>query len=227
MKYAFYPGCALHATARPYAMSTNEIADALDVELPELEDWSCCGATVYQTLDEVSSLSLSGRNLALAEKNGSPDIVTPCAACFGVLRKADHRLTEDPDQRHQVNEALDETGLSYDGGVRVRHLLDVLIEDVGLDKIRSKVTESLDGLKVVCYYGCLMTRPPAVAGTARPRSRLACLATPRRWYAPPGGGSRAATGSTSTRPTPTSSGWHPRRPLSVSNSAARPHLCRA
>ncbi len=168
MKYAYYPGCSLGATALPYSMSLQEIARVLDMDMPELEDWNCCGSTVYQALDEASSLTLAGRNLALAEQNGSDDLVTPCAACFAVMGKTSHTLATEPELGSQVGEALGEAGLSYAGKVGVRHLLDVLVNDVGLDAIRAKVTHPLTDLKVVCYYGCLLTRPPAVTGAAHP-----------------------------------------------------------
>ena len=170
MKYAFFPGCALASTARPYGMSTKEVTRVLGMNMPELADWNCCGASVFQSLDELSYLSLSGRNLALAEKNGAHDMVTPCSGCFSALGKASDNLARYPDQRELVDEALSEAGLTYSGDVRVRHLLDVLVGDVGLDAVRAKVTQPLTGLRVVCYYGCLLTRPPAVTGADHPEN---------------------------------------------------------
>ena len=164
MRYGFFPGCSLGATARAYGMSFERIARVLDLDMPELEDWNCCGSTVFQSLGEASSLSLSARNLALAEKSGSKELVTPCAACFAVLRKATEYLAHKPELKGQVDAALRETGLRYGGGVGVRHLLDVLVNDIGLDAVRAKVTHPLAGLKVACYYGCLLTRPPAITG---------------------------------------------------------------
>lgn len=168
MTYAFYPGCSLEGTARAYGMSFREIARVLELDMPELNDWNCCGSTAFQTLDEVSYLSLSGRNMALAEKGGSKHIVTPCAACFAVLQKAKHHLAHDPEAKRKVNAALGKSGLSYRGDVGVRHLLDVLVNDVGLDVISARVSQPLHGLKVACYYGCLLTRPPAITGWDHP-----------------------------------------------------------
>jgi len=172
MKYAFFPGCSLAATGRAYGMSCLEVARILDLDLPELDDWNCCGTSVFQIVDELSSLTLGGRNLALAEKTGSEDIVTPCSGCFYTLQKANHTLADLLERKREVNERLGEAGLSYGGGVRVRHLLDVVVNDVGLDEIKSRVTRPLTGLKVVCYYGCLLTRPPAVSGAANPEYPL-------------------------------------------------------
>jgi len=164
MKYAFFPGCSLSATGRPYGMALHQVARILDLDLPELEDWNCCGTSVLQTVDEQSFLAFGGRNLALAEKAGSEDIVTPCSGCFYTLSKANHALATVPESKRDVDETLSEAGLRYDGGVRVRHLLDVVVDDVGLDDVRARVTRSLSGLKAVCYYGCLLTRPPAISG---------------------------------------------------------------
>ena len=97
MRYAFYPGCSLGATAKPYAMSTDEVMGVLGMDMGELEDWNCCGSTAFQTLDEISYLRLSGRNLALAEKSGTQEMVTPCTGCFASLRKASSYLEEHSD----------------------------------------------------------------------------------------------------------------------------------
>ena len=170
MKYAFFPGCSLSATALAYRMSSVEVARLLDLDMPELDDWNCCGTSVFPTLDEPSSLSLSGRNLALAEKSGSEHLVTPCPGCLLALRKARHTMATDPERRREVEDTLSEAGLTYSGEVGVRHLLDVLLEDVGLDAIKAGVTQPLNGLKVVCYYGCLLTRPPDISGAPNPEN---------------------------------------------------------
>ena len=172
MSYTFFPGCSLSATALPYAMSSREVARVLGLDMPDLEDWNCCGSTAFQTLDETSFLTLSARNLALAEKVGGDGLVTSCTGCFAALRKARDHLSHDPQLRREVEAALGEAGVSYGGGVEVRHLLDVLVADVGLDAIRAKVTDPLTGLRVVCYYGCLLSRPPATTGASHPENPL-------------------------------------------------------
>jgi len=158
MKYTYYPGCSVHATANIYQNSIDAVAPALGLELEELEDWNCCGATAYMSVKELMSFSISARNLALAEPHHR-DVVTPCSACYTVLNKTNHYLAEYPELRQKVGQALEAGGLSYGGGVRVRHLLDVVVNDVGYEKIASLVRRRLAGLKVAPYYGCQIVRP--------------------------------------------------------------------
>jgi heterodisulfide reductase subunit B len=134
------------------------VAKALDVDLIELEDWNCCGSTPYSSIDELASLSLAARNLALAEKTGL-DLVTPCSSCYVTLGRANSCLREYPDLKAKVDEALAAGGLEYHGKVRVRHLFEVMIEDIGYGGIESKVNRKLGGLKVAPYYGCQIVRP--------------------------------------------------------------------
>jgi heterodisulfide reductase subunit B len=158
MKYAYFPGCSLQATAVAYDISTRVVSNELGIELKELEDWNCCGATAYLSVKELLSFAISARNLALAEKTGH-DIVAPCSACFTVLNKTNLYLAEFPKLKEKVDIALAEGGLSYTGRIKVRHLLDVYVNDVGYEKIKSKMKRELTGLKVACYYGCQIVRP--------------------------------------------------------------------
>ncbi len=164
MTYSYFPGCSMGATGLPYGMSATRIAQMLDVDLAELQDWNCCGSSAFQVVDENAALIVAGRNLALAEATGNGSMVTACSGCFEALRKADYHLS---DEASPARPSMAEAGLSYNGSVQVRHMLDVFVEDVGLGKIRANVTESLGGLKVVCYYGCLLARPPAYARSER------------------------------------------------------------
>lgn len=164
MSYLYYPGCccALKATGRAYEESLLAVARRVGLSLPELPDWNCCGATMYMAVDETRSWGLSLRNLALAERhsgNGSVDLVTPCAACYVVMKKAQKAFADGGTVGEALAGALADAGLSYRGQVRVRHPLDVLVNDVGLARIRDAVTKPLSGLRVVSYYGCLLTRP--------------------------------------------------------------------
>jgi heterodisulfide reductase subunit B len=109
MRFAYYPGCSLRATGRAYDESTRAVAGVLGLQLEELEDWSCCGATTYMSVSELLSVSISARNLGLAQQCGL-DIVAPCSACFTVLRKTDHYLQEMPDLRGKVSTLLDSVG---------------------------------------------------------------------------------------------------------------------
>lgn len=158
MRYSYFPGCSLEATARGYALSTGAICEALGIELLELEDWNCCGATAFYSIDELLALSLAGRNLALAEKEGR-DLVVSCSGCYITLEKANATLRDYPTLKAQVDEVLAEAGLEYHGGVKVRHLLEVLINDVGLEAIKANVKKELRGLRVAPYYGCQIVRP--------------------------------------------------------------------
>jgi len=158
VKYAYYPGCSLEKTQRGYDESVREVFATLDQELLEIDDWNCCGATVYMSVKETVSLAVSARNLALAEKMGL-EVLAPCSSCFTVLSKTNRVLNAIPDLHRQVNEALAEGELSYSGKTVVRHPLDILMNDVGLDAIRAKQKRTLGGLRIAPYYGCQIVRP--------------------------------------------------------------------
>jgi len=169
MKYLYYPGCSLKSTGKPYEESILSIFDALGVEVEELRDWNCCGATAYMAVDELKSFSLCARNLALAvRQNGSGEgpvhIITPCSACYSLLLKTQHYIEENPVVGRVVKAALKEVGYESERlseKVRIRHPLDVLVNDIGIERIKQKVNRPLKGLKVACYYGCLLVRPYA------------------------------------------------------------------
>jgi len=156
--YAYYPGCSSDATAAGLGASAQAIAKPLDMELIELEDWNCCGSTPYGSLDELESIAVVTRNLALAEKTGL-DMVTPCSSCFVTLTKTNLHLKEHRQLMSQVNEALAVANLEYNGNVQVRLLLEVLINDITPETIAAKVKRPLSGLKVAPYYGCQEARP--------------------------------------------------------------------
>lgn len=158
MKYTYYPGCSLEASARAYDESMRYVFGALGQELVELEDWNCCGATSYFSVKETISLVVSARNLALAERLGH-DIVAPCSSCYLVLYKTNSILKENFIMRAKVEQALRKDNLEYNLSLKVRHPLEVLVNDVGLDTIRRKIRLRLDGLKVAQYYGCQIVRP--------------------------------------------------------------------
>jgi heterodisulfide reductase subunit B len=159
MKYSYFPGCSLKGLGRAYEESLLPVMQRLGVELVELDDWNCCGATAYMSVDEHKACVLAARNLALAEKSGLSNLVTPCSACYLVLNKTKHHLTEFPEIAQEVQHALGKARLVYSGNVPVRHPLDVLVNDVGLDVIKEKVVRPLKGLKVAPYYGCQVVRP--------------------------------------------------------------------
>jgi len=159
MKYAYYPGCSTHSSAKEYGDSAKAVCKALDIELVEIPDWNCCGAIdAVSSYEPEFSVALAARNLALAEKM-QVDIVTVCSACYFTLARTNKLFKENPEVKAKVTEALGAIGLSYSGGVKVRHLLEVLLTDVGLDKIKAQVKVPLNSLNVASYYGCLLVRP--------------------------------------------------------------------
>ncbi len=156
--YSYFPGCSLKSMSTPYDISTRRVVELLDVELEELEDWNCCGATGYMSVNELLSFAISARNLVLAERVGK-DLVTPCSACFAVLNKTEVYLKEHEDLKANVDRCLNAANLSYGGKVRVRHLLDIFVNDIGYEAIRSKIKKPLSGIRLAPYYGCQIVRP--------------------------------------------------------------------
>jgi heterodisulfide reductase subunit B len=160
MKYSYFPGCSLEHNAEAYDSSSRAIAGPLGLELVEVDDWNCCGATEYISLNMTAALALIARNLAQATKNGLDQMIAPCSACYLNLSKCDRYMVTTPELAERLNTALAAGGLSYQGGtIKVRHLIDVITEDVGLKTLASKVTRPLKGLRVAPYYGCLISRP--------------------------------------------------------------------
>ncbi len=171
MKYSYFPGCSLERNAAAYFKSASAVTQPFGLQFVEIEDWNCCGATEYIALNLTAAYALVARNLAQAAKlvaspkNGDGngklnELVCPCSMCYLNLNKADNYLKETPKLAIKVNAALAEAGLSYKAGtIKVRHLFDVIVNDVGYEAIASKVTRPLKGLKVAPYYGCLIGRP--------------------------------------------------------------------
>lgn len=155
-KIAYYPGCSGQGTSVEYDRSTRAICAALDVELVDVEDWSCCGSTPAHTVNHVLSAALSARNLAQAERMGLTLMTTPCPSCLSNLRTATHKMA-DADFQAQANALLDTPCTNT---VEVQSVLQVLTEQVDLELIKSKVVKPLTGVKIACYYGCIMNRPP-------------------------------------------------------------------
>ncbi len=155
MKYAYFPGCSQEASAEEYNRSLKAVAARLEaVELVEIPDWNCCGATPAATVNSLLPHALAARNLAIAEGMGM-EVVAPCSACYKNLNKASHSLNDDPALKAEVNSTLD--GHQVGRAPKVRHPVDVLVNDVGVDNV--PVAKPLRGLRVASYYGCLITRP--------------------------------------------------------------------
>jgi heterodisulfide reductase subunit B len=162
VKYSYYPGCSLERNAIAYHQSTLAVADPLGLEFVEVEDWNCCGATEYISIDALPAYALVGRNLALAaSQNGNGgQLAAPCSACFLNLSKTNHYMADSPELAEQVNTALAAGDLHYEpDSIRVRHLLDIIVNDAGYEAIAEKVVMPLYDLRVAPYYGCLIVRP--------------------------------------------------------------------
>lgn len=158
MKVSYYPGCSLHATAKEYDQSVKAVSAALGIELKEVEDWSCCGATSAHSTNFKLSVALPARNLIAAEKDAL-DVMVPCAACFNRFKSAQHHLKDDPKLKKEIEKIV---GWTYKGTARVRNPIDIIFNDIGLDALKGLVQRQLTGLKPVSYYGCLLLRPPEV-----------------------------------------------------------------
>jgi heterodisulfide reductase subunit B len=159
VKYAYYPGCSLECNAAAYDWSVRAVAEVFGLQLPEIDDWNCCGATEYFSQDELTACAVIARNLALVDPQ-LDQVVAPCAACYLNLKKVDRLMAEDAKMGDLINQALAAGGLHYTPGrVQVRHFLEVLYSDVGEERIRQKVVRPLTGLRVAPYYGCQWVRP--------------------------------------------------------------------
>jgi len=156
--YAYFPGCSAEATAVALDLSLRAVAKVLEIELKEIEDWSCCGSSPYSSVDELAALCAATRNLALAEKMGM-EMVTPCSSCYTTLNNAKETLKKNPQIKSQIAEALKIAQLEYHDNLRVRHIAEVFYHDTTYETIESKVKRRLKGLKVAPYYGCQMVRP--------------------------------------------------------------------
>jgi len=160
MNYTYFPGCSLESTAYDYDTSARAVMTALGHKLDELPDWNCCGATGADVVSHLLSIALPARNMAKAQQMGD-QIVTTCSSCYLNLFRVNSQLAADPELQHELDIVLGEVGLAYAGGVRVRHLLELLVTDIGISAIAQRVQRRLEGIRVAPYYGCLVVRPYA------------------------------------------------------------------
>jgi heterodisulfide reductase subunit B len=177
MKYIYYPGCSLEGSAKEYDLSTRAFLAAMDVELEEIAEWTCCGASAAEAVSSLLALALPARNLALAEKGTDlKEVLVPCSACYLNLKKVTEKIRKDADLLETINVVLAEDDLKLKGGLRVRHLLDVVSVDLGEKQLAPRVQNSLAGLEVAPYYGCQCLRPyPAFDDPEAPRSMEALI----------------------------------------------------
>lgn len=155
MKYSYFPGCSLVGTSKEFDESTRSVCQKMDIELNELPDWNCCGATSAHSLSPLLSVALPSRNLRIAEKEGQ-HVIVPCAACFNRMKVADHTLRHNAEMSRKIEDLLD---YKYEGTIKILHVLELFDQLVGVEKIAEKVVRPLTNLKLVCYYGCLLVRP--------------------------------------------------------------------
>jgi len=164
MSYAFFPGCSLDGAAKDFHRSTLAVAARLGLSLPELNDWICCGSTAAHASDPLLAIALPAQSLSNA---GGSTVAVACAACYSRLKTANHHISGDAALRARVAQVI---GRDYDGQTPVAHLLEILCREVGLARVASAITRPLAGLKVACYYGCLLARPPQITNFDDPEN---------------------------------------------------------
>ena len=168
MKIGYYPGCSLESTAREYDLSFRAVASKVGLELVEIPDWNCCGASSAHAVDPLLAVALPARNLMIAEAMGI-DVTAPCAACFLRLMESQKRMDEDVPLRKEIEEVL---GRRSRGFVKVYHPLTVFSQAAIKKKIKGAIVNKLKGLRVVCYYGCYLVRPPETTRFADPENPM-------------------------------------------------------
>lgn len=176
MKFGYYPGCALHGSSNDYEQSLRACLRALEVQLDEIEEWICCGATAAHSLNHTLSIALPARNLALAERQGCEEMLAPCPMCSAQLLRARSAITADPAVRDQMATIVE---APLDAPPRVLNLIQ-LFERIGPETLKVHARNPLKDLKPACYYGCLLVRPPAVVNfddAEQPDSMEAVLRT--------------------------------------------------
>ncbi len=166
MRFAYYPGCTATSTSIEYDESVRETSKCLGIDLEEIPEWTCCGASSGHIINRELAMALPSRNLMLANRMSLP-VVSPCPACSLRLKIAEHELRGDPELKTRIQEDI---GMKLELPPKPKHLLEVLYRDVGMDAIKEKVRKPLKGLKVVAYYGCYLVRPPEIAGFDDPEN---------------------------------------------------------
>jgi heterodisulfide reductase subunit B len=162
---AYYPGCSLHSTAREFDISTRAVCRTLGLKLEEPSGWVCCGSSAAHRADPEAALRLPVKNLALIERSGFKEVAMPCAACFNRHKAAQYEIRHNPHHKKEVDETLH---YKYQDTVHVSTLVDTILKHVGKDGVANKVQKTMKNLRAVCYYGCLLTRPPMVTEADHP-----------------------------------------------------------
>lgn len=155
MNIGYYPGCALHGSSNDYEQSLKACLGALDVNLKEVSDWICCGATAAHSLNHKLSMALPARNLAMAERDGFKQVFAPCPLCSVQLLKAREAM-KNSDVRRELSQVVE---AEIKGDAEVLNLIQ-LLQNIGLDRLKTAVKQPLESITAACYYGCLLLRPP-------------------------------------------------------------------
>jgi heterodisulfide reductase subunit B len=160
-KVAYYPGCALEGSGGPYDRSTRALVKALDLKMTDLDDWNCCGAMEVKNIHPMLQTYMSARNMAIAaEKMGCDTVMAPCNGCYHNLKKAEYECATDAGTMQTVQDlAKKADDPVYRGNVRTLHLLEWLMEELGPEGVKARIRNSLKGVKIANYYGCMYTRP--------------------------------------------------------------------
>ncbi len=159
MKYGYYPGCSLRVTAFEYDKSLVRVFNHLGAELVEAKDWFCCGASAAHSTSQGVAHALSLKILSLYEKEGIKDVVVPCAACFSRFKTAAYELEEEPEKRKTFDEII---SYEYKNSVTIKHPIEAILKDFKKKDLEAKAVRKLNDLKLVCFYGCLLVRPPKI-----------------------------------------------------------------
>ncbi len=159
MRYAYFPGCSLSSSGYDYHLSLKYVSQVLEIDLVEVKDWVCCGASSAHAISYLLSVALPVLNLSHAEKEGFEQLIAPCLACLSLFKAANDELRHNPELKERIHAIFD---YPYQGKVRAYHPLEVFYE-IGLERIRENIRKRLNGLRIACYYGCVLTRPPKIA----------------------------------------------------------------
>ena len=157
MDIAYYPGCSLKQSSALYDLQTKKVFSKLDINLKEIEDWNCCGATSAGKTDDFLSIAMPARNIGIAESAGFSEIVIPCSACYSKTLVAQEKLNNDPGLKSEINSGFEK---KIKGSLKVSTILEVLLASIEAGALSNKLKKKYEGLKPVCYYGCMMTRFP-------------------------------------------------------------------
>lgn len=166
MQFAYYPGCSLGSTGKEFDQSIRSVFKALEMDLLELPDWICCGSTSAHSISQHLAVTLPAQNLALADQMQLNPVV-PCSACYNRLKTAEHMISNNADAKQQIESIL---GHQFSGKTTTKSALEAFTSDIGLDVIKKRVKKKLAGLKVVCYYGCLTSRPKEIVAFEDPEN---------------------------------------------------------